>query len=120
MRVRHFARARFRDFCAHQDFFGFNRALYALELQSRHLYWGRFWWVARAVAAKRLYYLLGCAARYPTSLISMLLSLPILLIGVSAWCVGFRRGCRERTSREKSGLNIDVEAVSVEPPTTGP
>ena len=95
MRVRHFGRAGLRDFWLHQVFFGYCRGVYSLELRPAYRLLGGQWIFAPAVALKRLAYLLSHAAGHPASFVRMVVLLPILCVGVTAWCVGFRRGCLE-------------------------
>lgn len=100
MRVRHFGRAGLREFWLHQVFFGYCRGVYALELRPGYRLMGRKWIFAPAVAAKRISYLLSHAAGHPASFVRMIVLLPLLVVGVAAWCVGFRRGCMENSSIE--------------------
>lgn len=95
MKVRHFGRTGLRDFWCHQDLFGFCRGAYALELQPRHRSMGRLAIFAPVVGLRRLSSLLSRAAGHPASFVRMLLLLPLLLVGLAAWCIGFRRGCLE-------------------------
>lgn len=95
MQVRHYGRSGLRAFWDHQVTFGYCRGACALELQPRHRRLGRKWIFAPAVAAKRLSYLLGRAARHPPSFMRMLVLSPLLVVGIAGWCIGFRRGCME-------------------------
>jgi glycosyltransferase involved in cell wall biosynthesis len=96
MRVCHFGRSTLRQLWKHQDMFGFARAMYGLELRPVYRRLGRLAIVAPAVALKRLAYMSVKAARsQPEALATMLLFLPILLFGMTAWCSGFHRGCRK-------------------------
>jgi glycosyltransferase involved in cell wall biosynthesis len=96
MRVRHFGRDTFGKLWAHQEAFGHARAAMGLELRPGYRRWGRHAWMAPAVGLKRLGYLAMRTARWrPAALGVMLLLMPVLLYAVAAWCVGFRRGCRE-------------------------
>lgn len=95
MQVRHFGRSRLREFWRHQASFGYSRGAYALELRPEYRRMGRNWLFAPAVAAKRLSYLLRCAAGHPASFAHMIVLSPLLLVGIVAWCIGFRRGCME-------------------------
>jgi GT2 family glycosyltransferase len=100
MRVRHFGRAGLRDFWRHQVLFGYCRGVYALELRPAYRLIGRNWIFAPAVALKRLSYLLSHAAGHPASFVRMIVLLPLLFVGVTAWCIGFRRGCMEHNPVE--------------------
>lgn len=95
MQVRHFGRAGLREFWRHQVTFGYCRGAYALELRPSHRRMARRWVFAPAVAAKRLSYLLSRAAGHPASFARMIVLSPLLVAGVAAWCVGFRRGCMD-------------------------
>jgi glycosyltransferase involved in cell wall biosynthesis len=100
MQVRHFGRSTLRELWAHQYRFGFVRAMYGLELSARHRRLGRFAVLAPAVGLKRLGYIAGRAVRWqPLSLLAMVLFFPILLLGMTAWCAGFHRGCGEWQGR---------------------
>jgi glycosyltransferase involved in cell wall biosynthesis len=94
MQVRHFGRRALRQLWAHQELFGFVRAMYALELDSRYRRWGRFALVAPMVALKRRSYIAWRAACWqPVSLAAMTVWSPILIYAIVAWCAGFHRGC---------------------------
>jgi len=96
MRVRHFGRSTLRKLWTHQDMFGFARAMYGLELRPVYRRLGQWAILAPAVAVKRLAYMAVTAARWqPASLAAMMLFLPLLLFGMTAWCSGFYRGCRK-------------------------
>jgi len=96
MRVRHFGRSTLRQLWSHQDMFGFARAMYGLELRPVYRRLGQWAILAPAVAVKRLAYMAVRAARWqPASLAAMMLFLPVLLFGMTAWCSGFYRGCRK-------------------------
>ncbi len=95
MRVRHFGRSTLRQLWSHQQTFGYARGAMSLELRPAYRRLGRWAIVAPVVALKRLSYLAVRAARWrPSALVAMVLFLPVLLFGLTAWCVGFRRGCR--------------------------
>jgi glycosyltransferase involved in cell wall biosynthesis len=96
MRVRHFGRSTLPQLWAHQQRFGFTRAIHGLELRPRYRRWGRYALLAPAVGLKRLSYMgLKAARSQPSALAAMMLCLPILLFAMTAWCVGFHRGCRQ-------------------------
>ena len=118
MRVRHFGRRSWSSFWSHQYSFGYIRALYALEIKRQHLRWGRFIWMTPVVAAKRLFYLLGHSTRYPVSFVYLLLLLPILVAGVSAWSFGFHQGCKERAARSALSALGGFNDKSVEAPSS--
>ncbi|HMB76982.1 MAG TPA: glycosyltransferase [Kiloniellaceae bacterium] len=113
MRVRHFGRTSWRSFLAHQFSFGYIRAFYALELKKIHLDWGCRAWMVPAVAARRLYFLYSRALTHPQSLCYLIVLFPILLAGVSAWSIGFHKGCKTRAdlSRHEGSLQ-DGEGLS--------
>ena len=96
MRVRHFGRATLGELWRHQESFGHARGAYGLELKPVHRQLGRRTIAAPAIAVKRMSYLFFNALRWqPGSVFRIILLSPILLFGLTAWCRGFRRGCRE-------------------------
>ena len=96
MRIRHFGRTRLADFCRHQELFGRTRGAHGLELTPAQRRLGRYAIAAPAVGAKRLAFLLGRSwSAGPATLVSTLVLLPWLILGLVAWCAGFRRGCRQ-------------------------
>jgi len=96
MRIRHFGRTSLRTFWRHQELFGRARGALGLELSPSQRRLGQFAVVAPAVWVKRLCYLLRrAAASGPFTLASTLLLLPVLSLGLVAWCAGFRRGCQQ-------------------------
>jgi GT2 family glycosyltransferase len=96
MRVRHFGRTSLGAFWRHQELFGRARGALGLELSPSQRRAGRFAIVAPAVWVKRLLFLLRrAAASGPATLASTLLLLPLLSLGLAAWCAGFRRGCQQ-------------------------
>lgn len=104
MRVRHFGRTRMKDFWRHQELFGRMRGRLGIELTATQRRLGRLAILAPLVGAKRLAYLFGRAwAGGPAVFLSALAVLPWLTIGLTAWCVGFQRGCREAGS-ERSDM----------------
>jgi glycosyltransferase involved in cell wall biosynthesis len=96
MQVRHFGRTHLRDFWRHQELFGRMRGELGIELTARQRRLGRLSFLAPAIGAKRLTFLLGRAwAAGPATFIAALGLLPWLAFGLTAWCVGFRRGCHQ-------------------------
>jgi glycosyltransferase involved in cell wall biosynthesis len=125
MRVRHFGRTGLREFAAHQDLFGYVRALYELELRPIYLRLGRFALFAPAVVAKRLSYLVRRTVEWDLrGLLRLTLLLPLLLYGLAAWSNGFRRGCRDRAripeggdtrpERHRDSIALDPEQTAIE------
>lgn len=95
MKVRHFGRTRLGDFWRHQELFGRMRGELGIELTDTQRQLGRLWALAPAVWMKRLTFLLERAwAAGPVTFCASLGLLPWLAFGLTAWCVGFRRGCR--------------------------
>jgi hypothetical protein len=96
MRVRHFGRTGLRAFWRHQELFGRARGALGLELSPAQRRMGRFAVVAPTVFMKRLLFVLRrAAASGPATLASTLVLLPVLSLGLIAWCAGFRRGCQQ-------------------------
>ena len=96
MRVRHFGRTSFGAFWRHQERFGHARGALGLELSLSQRRIGRFAIAAPAVWLKRLLYLMRrTASSGPAAFGSLLLLLPIVSLGLVAWCAGFRRGCAQ-------------------------
>ena len=95
MRVRHFGRSGLLAFARHQESFGFCRALLGLRLKPHHRRLGRSAAAMGAVVLKRLAYIARTTARWdPAGLLRVVLVLPLLGVGLVAWAIGFRRGCR--------------------------
>jgi glycosyltransferase involved in cell wall biosynthesis len=97
MKVRHFGRTGLKEFWLHQECFGFCRGAYALKVQPLQRAMGRYVIITPAVGLKRLHYLLSRATHHPESLALLFLLMPLLLVGIYAWSLGFRRGCLENS-----------------------
>jgi len=108
MRVRHFGRTTLGELWKHQERFGYARGAYALELQPAHRRLGRRAIAAPAIALKRMSYLVRSTLRWrPASIFRMVLLAPIVLFGLTAWCRGFRRGCREPVQTTADAATIE-------------
>lgn len=95
MRVRHAGRGRLREFWRHQRAFGFARSRLALRLSSTERRLGRYWWGAGWLALKRLAYFHVRTAQWNRRrLMRLWILTPVVLLGLAAWSVGLRRGCR--------------------------
>jgi hypothetical protein len=95
MRVRHYGRRTLRTLSAHQHSFGYARARHALHLTETHRRLGRSAPLVALLGLRRIGYLVQRTLRWqPTALLGYVLALPVLLIGMTAWCRGFRRGLR--------------------------
>jgi glycosyltransferase involved in cell wall biosynthesis len=93
MRVRHYGRSTLRALAAHQDSFGFIRARYGLQLTDTHRRLGRSALLVPLLGVRRVCYLVQRALQWqPAALLAYLLALPVLVIGMTAWCRGFHRG----------------------------
>lgn len=93
MRVRHRGRTRFREYLGHQHGFGRARGVLGLHLSAEQKRYGRHAAMILPVAMKRLSYIARRNAAWSAgSLIRTALLLPLLLPGLLAWAVGFRRG----------------------------
>jgi GT2 family glycosyltransferase len=94
MRVRHFGRRTLRRLWTHQESFGYVRARFGLQLTSTYRRLGRTTVLAPLVGLRRIGYIVLRAAQWrPASLVALALGFPILVVGMTAWCVGFHRGC---------------------------
>ena len=93
MRVRHYGRSTLRALWKHQDHFGFIRARYGLQLTDAHRRFGRSALLVPLLGVRRICYFVQRALQWqPAALLAYVLALPVLLIGMAAWCRGFRRG----------------------------
>ena len=96
MRVRHDGRTGFATFLRHQASFGYARALLGLHLTETQRRWGARAVMLPAVVGKRLSYLTRRSARWDRAGVPrVILLFPLILAGLCAWAVGFRRGCLE-------------------------
>jgi GT2 family glycosyltransferase len=95
MRVRHDGRTRVGELFLHQATFGFARGVLGVHLTGRQRRWGATTAALPAVVLKRLSYIAGRTLRFdPLGAPRMLLLLPLIVPGLTAWALGFRRGCR--------------------------
>jgi mycofactocin glycosyltransferase len=93
MRVAHLGRRRLGDMLRHHHGFGYVRGALGLHLSEGQRRWGRLAILVPAVIIKRLTYVATRGIRYGrTSPAKTILMLPLLLLGVLAWTIGFRRG----------------------------
>jgi GT2 family glycosyltransferase len=96
MRVRHTGRTAFGEFLRHQASFGHARAVLGLHMTETHRRWGARAVMLPAVIGRRLTYIAGRSVRWdPAGVPRSVLLLPLILAGLCAWSVGFRRGCRD-------------------------
>jgi glycosyltransferase involved in cell wall biosynthesis len=102
MRIRHFGRRTLRRLWAHQESFGYARGRHGLLLSATYRRLGRSVVLAPVVALRRMTYLATRVTKWqPASLIVLVLGLPILVVGMTAWCRGFYRGIA--SSKQPSG-----------------
>ena len=93
MAVRHMGRTTMAGFLRHHLDFGYSRGRLRLLLSERQARLGRLAVLFPAVVLRRVLFVLGRVARHrPARLPAMLLLLPLLIAGIAAWTVGFRRG----------------------------
>jgi glycosyltransferase involved in cell wall biosynthesis len=97
MRVAHHGRATFSEMLDHQHAFGYARGALGLHLSANQQRWGRWIVILPGVILKRLTYVCRRGVRYgritPPQL---MLAMPLILCGVWAWALGFRRGLKSR------------------------
>jgi hypothetical protein len=95
MRVRHDGRRGLGDFFRHQSTFGYARGVLRLHMTERHRRWGARAVTVPAVVLKRLSYVAGRNLRFDLAAAPRnAILVPLILAGLTAWAVGFRRGCR--------------------------
>jgi hypothetical protein len=100
VRVAHRGRAGLAAFLRHQEGFGFARGWLRHRLPPLAARHGGRAWFGPAVVARRLAFVLRAAGRTgPATLARGVLLLPLLLLGLSAWAIGFRRGMLTPGSR---------------------
>lgn len=88
------------DMLRHHHGFGYVRGALGLHLSERQRRWGRLAILSPAVVAKRIAYITKAGIRYGrTSPGRIILTLPLLVSGLLAWTVGFRRGLRAAARR---------------------
>lgn len=96
MRVRHRGRTHLREFWYHQETFGFYRGYLALWLRPIYRLLGCQSVMVIPVVCMRLRYIMFRTAQWnPAGLLHIVLLLPILLFGLTAWAKGFCIGCRK-------------------------
>jgi len=101
MRVRHRGRETLAALCRHHAMFGRCRAVHGLHLDARRRRQCRHAALLPAVIAKRGLYIYNRLYQWRRrALPRALLLLPLVTIGLTAWAIGFRRGCREAVAAE--------------------
>ena len=96
MRVAHLGRRSMGEMLRHHHDFGYVRGALRLHLSERQIRWGRLAVLMPAVMLKRISYVATRGLRYGgTTAGRLLVTLPLLISGVLAWTLGFRRGLRE-------------------------
>jgi glycosyltransferase involved in cell wall biosynthesis len=94
MQVRHEGRSSLHSFWRHHEAFGYYRAKFGLRLRPVFQRLGRQSIFAAMISLNRLPYFIVNTLRWnPLGLIRLITLLPLLLLGLAAWAVGFRRGC---------------------------
>ncbi len=109
MRVCHYGRGQIKDYLYHQQRFGYFRALYGLHTSPLYLRLGQIIGFSYLFALKRLAYFVYRALQWrPVFLLRIFIILPFLLLGLTAWAVGFWKGCRTRArlKRVRSRENV--------------
>lgn len=96
MRVRHHGRSSLHSFWRHHEDFGYYRAKFGLRLRPVFQRLGIRAIFAALIALNRLpYFIINTVRWNPMGLVRLFTLSPILLLGLTAWAVGFRRGCKE-------------------------
>lgn len=103
--VSHKGRRKISHYWKHQKSFGFIRANLGLHISKYQQRLGKLWIMVPAVILKRLVYLMQRILRWNSRAIPRnIILLPIILIGLTGWAIGFRNGC-------KQAFNISEENV---------
>ncbi|QJF50282.1 glycosyltransferase [Roseobacter ponti] len=96
--VAHQGRATWRSLWHHQFRFGQARGRLMLELTQAQRALGRHTWAIPAVMLRRLGWLAQRTFRnHPLEAAQLALFSPVLMVGLAAWSLGFRAGCRAET-----------------------
>ena len=96
MRVRHDGRQRFTEFLRHQRSFGYVRGALGIHVSTFQQRWGRRRVSMPIVVGKRFVYIIRRSVTWdPLRSPRLVLLAPLIVAGLVAWWVGFRRGCRE-------------------------
>ena len=113
MRVRHDGRTGLGEFFSHQSAFGHVRGSLGLHMTERQRRWGARSVTLPAVVLKRLSYIAGRTLRFdPAGLPRLVILLPLIVPGLTAWALGFRRGCRASAGApELEGAAARVDGV---------
>lgn len=100
VRILHEGRRGIAELWRHHEQFGYQRGRLGLRLTAFQRRWGHHAVFAALFAGRRLvYFLLRVVQWNPTKLPQLIVFSPALLIGLAGWARGFRRGCREGSSR---------------------
>jgi glycosyltransferase involved in cell wall biosynthesis len=95
MKVRHKGRNSFHSFWRHHNAFGYYRARFGLRLRPIFQRLGKQSIYAVMISLSRLpYFVINTLRWNPLGLVRIISLLPLLLLGLAAWAIGFRRGCR--------------------------
>jgi GT2 family glycosyltransferase len=113
MQVSHDGRTGLGEFFKHQSAFGYVRGSLGTHLTERQRRWAARAAMLPAVVLKRLSYLAGRTVRFdPARVPQMVLLLPLIVPGLTAWALGFRRGCRATAApTELEGVPARVDGV---------
>lgn len=96
MRVRHFGRSAWKDFLTHQQIFGFTRAAEAIQVGKTMALIARVRWLGWLIFLRRLAYITFRVCQWNLhDLPRYLLHLPVLMIGLWFWVIGFYEGMLE-------------------------
>jgi hypothetical protein len=94
MQIAHTGRTTWVDFLEHQRNFGYLRGYYRLLVSERQVKLGKHLAAVPFVVLKRLFYITRVVIKWNLkSIFRDILLLPLILVGLTAWAVGYRQGC---------------------------
>ncbi len=107
MAVRHAGRTSFLGFLHHHHAFGYSRGRLRLLLSDRQARLGQMGILFPVVVFRRTAFVLGCVLRYrPKALPAALILVPLIVPGIVAWTVGFRRGLADGGREEPVPISV--------------
>jgi len=102
MQVRHKGRGTISEFWRHHKEFGYHRGLLGLRLRPGFQELGKSTLFAGILAIGRLQYYLKSTLRWnKRGLLRLAILSPLILLGLGAWGLGFRDGCRKYAEQQR-------------------